>query len=308
MSKGILKEIKIGGGLQPTPQDERDFSLGAIFSIPKLEDIDKTFSLIDLKVKDQKDSDFCTCYAGTYASEIQEGIELSPEWQFSKTKELSGNWQEWGANLRQMLKSLTKSGSRKQSDIPQEFIYNGNNRDIIANMENWPDDLKNGDLKLRKSSFFKISGPYDLFDNIRATLWDSKIKYEKSGNKSDLKIIITGAIWKHAWTVAEGGIVPSQQFQGGFGHAFVLTGVKEIDNELFIEATLSNGVDIGDRGKFYFNRETINRELLWGAYTLRDIEPELAKILIEKEWSVSMSGFAKIIMFFKKLLKLYDLS
>ena len=304
MSKGTLKEIKIGGGWTPDVEDERDFQLGAIYKFPALDEIPPEFIVSPLlKIKDQGQSDLCTAFASTYASEIQEGIELSPEWQFAKIKELMGNPAEWGADIRTALKSLCKFGSVPTTEVPEELKYNDelSNRDRIADINNWP-KLEEKAIKFKKNSFFKIVGPYDLFDNIRASLWMSKKEFDKVKNASLLKLVITGAMWKHAWTIAKNGIIPKQEFSGGFGHAFVFVGTKLIDNEIYLEARLSNSDAIGDNGKFYFPKEVINNYLKWGAYTLRDIEPEVAGYLIKKEWGVSMSWLAKLILFFKNLL------
>ncbi len=304
MSKGTLKEIRIGGGLNPTPDDDRDFPLGAIYKLPALEEIPfEDFNIDLLKIKDQGQSDMCTAYASTSASEVQEQKELSPEWQFAKIKELDGDPSKWGANLRQAMKSLVKFGSILAVATPEELRYSDekNNRDKIAQIGNWDKALGFIAGKYKKASFFKISGPYGLFDNIRATLWQSYKKYQETKNPSDLKVVITGTIWKHGWTVSEGGVIPEQEFSGGFGHAFDLTGQKIIDGEIYIVASLSNGTEIGDEGKFYFSRTTIIRSLKWGGYTVRDIDPELAKYLVKKEWSVSWSWLAKIILFFKNL-------
>lgn len=307
MAKGTLKDIKIGGGLLPTPPDERDFALGALYVLPKLSEIPDQFTVAPLlRTKDQGQSDMCTAFASTYASEIQEGVELSPEWQFAKTKELTGNPMEWGADLRTALKSLVKFGSLPASEVPDELRYSDDagNRDKIADIKNWP-ALEDKAAKFRKGSFFKIDGQYDTFDNIRAALWASKKEYEKSANSSFLKFAITGAMWKHAWTVAENGIIPAQDFSSeGFGHAFVFVGTAkdEKTGEIYLETRLSNGTEIGVGGSFFFPREVINKALLWGAYTLRDIEPETAKFLIDNKWGIAWSWLAKIILYFKNLL------
>lgn len=303
MSKGTLKEIKIGGGWNPDIEDERDFQLGALYKLPALEEIPDEFTVSELlRVKDQGQSDFCTAFASTYASEIQEGIELSPEWQFAKIKELSGDPEKWGADIRTALKSFIKFGSLPASEVPEELKYSDekNNRDIIADIKNWP-ALEDKAIEFKKNSFFKITGPYDLFDNIRASLWQSKKEFEKSKNPSLLKLVITGVIWKYSWTVADKGIIPEQEFSGGFGHAFVFIGTKFIDGKIYLETKLSNGKDIGIEGSFYFSREIVNKELKWGAYTLKDIEPEVAKYLIKNNFGASMSWFAKLILFFQNL-------
>lgn len=306
MSKGTLKEIKISGGWEPDQEDNRDFQLGALYKLPALEEIPNEFTVSQvLKIKDQGQSDLCTAFSSIYASEIQEKIELSPEWQFAKIKELSGNINRWGSDIRTALKSLVKFGSLPASEVPEELKYSDekDNRNIIANIKNWP-ALENKAIKFKKSSFFKITGPYDDFDNIRASLWQSKKDFEKEKNPSLLKFTITGAIWKHAWTVAENGIIPTQEFSGGFGHAFIFIGTKVFNGEIYLETQLSNGKEVGDEGSFYFNRKVINRELKWGAYTLRDEVKEDVRFLLKNNLTIRWLFIAKIINFLRSISNL----
>lgn len=297
MSKGTLNELKIGGGLNPTPPDERDFNLGQLVTFPSLAEIPRSFIVADVRIKDQTDNDFCTAYAGTYASGIQEGVDLSPEWQFMQTKFLAGEWQSFGADLRQAMQSLVKRGSRMVAEIPMPFQWGGGaSRDFIANWENWPYWLQAANLVLAKGSFAKITGPYDQFDNIRAALWMSRKRFEQTGNSSDLKLAITGAQWKYAWTASPEGVLSTQPFTGGYGHAFVLNGATEINGVQYLVAPLSSGLGVGDNGKFYIPREVANRDLEWGAYTLIDQSPEVVKKLLERGWTTKYSWLAYLIV------------
>jgi hypothetical protein len=53
-------------GLLPLPKDDRDFKLGALYTLPKLSEIPDAFELDVLGIKDQRDSDFCTAFATCY--------------------------------------------------------------------------------------------------------------------------------------------------------------------------------------------------------------------------------------------------
>ncbi len=312
MSKAILKKNKIYGGLQPTPEDVRDFPLGALYTLPKLEEIPDEFVVAEpVAIKDQGDSDMCTAYAGTAASEAQEKVEFSPEYQFMKTKQISGSPEAWGANLRDMLKSLVKYGSLPAIAVPAHLTYPNAAREEIVNSKNWPKAADEQAYLYRKGSFFKVTGPYDLFDNIRATLWASRKEFERTGNPSDLKVVVTGAIWKHGWTIAPLAVIDDREYHGdGFGHAFIFDGVRmgpvqegvALESSPLLRARLSNGRGIGDGGFYYFTREAVNKEMPpFGAYTLRDIAPENAQYLIEKGWSADLSWVAAVVLFFKKL-------
>src|SRR3990167_6720197 len=103
-------------GLRKLPRDSRDFNLGAIQETIDLSTIPQEFIVGEPIQKDQFDTDFCTGFAVTSASELQEGVELSAEWQFAKTKQIAGDWKSWGANLRDACKSAVEFGSIKEKE------------------------------------------------------------------------------------------------------------------------------------------------------------------------------------------------
>jgi len=297
MSKGTLKQFKIFGGLKPPTEDERDLKLGAIVKLPPLNEIPDEFTVAEVsRIKDQGESDLCSAFAGTYASEVQEDVELSPEYQFAVTKEISGNILEWGANIRDMLKSLCE-GSLEARLVPEGLKLNpdGSNRDFIADIKNWPTTFSVESKKHKKKSYFSVTGPYDSFDNLRATMW--KFRAER-------RVVITGAVWKHAWTVAPDAIIPKEPYDGGFGHAFIFNKVRMVNGELMIVATLSNGLDFGDSGRYYFSREVVNKYFPYGFYTLLDMSQEEARELMLHNWDIKYLWLAKVVLYIKKLLKL----
>jgi len=283
----ITEETNIGGGLLELPDDERDFSFSAVFGWVELEEIPDEFVVAEpLYIKDQKATDYCTGYAVTAVSEDQEGIKLSPEFQFAMTKKISGNPDRWGANLRDACKSAVKSGSLPLERAP----FNVDDpRYKVARHEDWSEHLKQEALKHKKESFFDAvkDGPYDRFDNLRSTLWM---------NRHDKRTIVTGVKWRKRWTVAVDGVV-REVFDGAmFGHSFKFYGTKMLNGELYIRAQLSNGKEIGDGGIFYFSRAVINEEFKYGNFTFKDIEPEEAKHLIENGIKVTdnwLLAFAK---------------
>lgn len=279
-----MKKI-IKGGLLPLPQDERDFSsqkvlFGAI--VPKLPSED--FEIKTGEVKNQFDSDLCSAFSVCLASEAQEGIKLSPEWQFSKTKFLSGNWQEWGADLRLACKSAVKFGSLPISLSPFRLEMG---RDYIANWENWPADLSESAIAQKKKTFFAVDGVFDTFDNIRASLWKGKSKKQ---------IVITGALWRQEWT--DSTIIPEIYGEDGFGHAFCFIGQKTINGIIHLIAQLSNGEQIGDKGRFYFPREVVNKECVYGNFIFVDMDKQTAKFLNDKGLTTKWSFLAKLLNYF----------
>lgn len=269
------KILKINGGLQELPKDPRDFQLGALFKPVKESEIPSiSFSVEDRdnigRVKDQGDSDYCTAYTITGVSEDQEGIELSPEYQFAKIKQITGKIDEWGADLRSACKSATEFGSIPQL-FAQSYITRSDidvsSRKIIADYRNWDAALDREAVLYSKDSFFSISGK-NLFNELRSALWK---------HKDEHRSIAVGALWRQEWTESQNGIIPYRYGDEGFGHAFKIVGQNIIGKTLYLTAKLSNGKDIGDMGYFYFPEEVVNKEFVYGAFMFKDIDPEVVK-------------------------------
>ena len=168
MPEGIKKF-----GLKKLPKDRRDFKLSAIIQLPKLEELPEEFELPVKYIKNQLDSDYCTGMATCGISELQEGVELSPEWAFAISKMISGDPDSWGLGVIDGLKAITKYGYvTKEETKDITFKKFGDHRYI----ENWPKELFEKAAKRKKSSYFQITGPYDHTDNIRASIYLFKDK------------------------------------------------------------------------------------------------------------------------------------
>lgn len=284
-----------GGGLKKLPVDKRDFTLAGLFGQISISDVPGNFIVKEPLIwKDQGDSDLCSAYACTEVSEDQEGMELLPEYQFFKTKVISGDPEQWGADLRSACKVGPKFGYLPKAGYEQ---YSGIAREQVVDPATWPAALDTVAFLQRKQSYFDATtGKYDLFDNLRSHLWQ---------HRADNSTIVTGAMWRSLWTEAPGGVILKTQVPGESGHAFKLYGSEIINGEPYIIAQLSNGVDIGDRGRFYFPREVINREFTgFGAYMFKDIAPEVAQKLIQSGQIIgAVSPFKQAIINFLKLFK-----
>lgn len=258
---------QIGTGLRPLPRDPRDFSLAGVFGQEDISVVpDEDFVVAEPQViKDQKETEFCTAYAVTAVSEDQEGVVLYPDWQFAKIKQIEGNKETWGATLRDAAKSVVKFGSVEMND--RELSYE---RDKVVDWENYPSYLEREAQKHRKKSFFNVDGGYDTFDNIRLALWQNRDK-----NRS----VLIGCQWRHAWNGVEDGVIPEEyELEPYTGHAFKIYGQKMIDGKPHLIAQLSNGEEVGDRGRFYFPRFVINREVAgFGKFMFKDMPKEAAR-------------------------------
>lgn len=213
----------------------------------------------------QIELDFCT---GFTTAEIQNaiwGIQCDPFYQFAKIKQIRGEYKEWGANLRDAMKSAIKFGSLPSANSPyiHEGSRNDKNREFLANWANWPIGLDSMALKQKDLSFFAIDGPNDHFDNIRSALWLHM--QERRG-------VSFGLFWHREWTEARGGIISRlmpQSFDGG-GHNMMIVGQKAINGDIHLVFQQSWGPNAGDNGFYYFPRIIVNQlfNMGYGAFTL----------------------------------------
>lgn len=281
-------------GLKPLVRDDRDFPFAGIFKQIDISEVPNADFLISepLIMKDQAETDFCAAYAGTSVSEDQEGEELLPEYQFFKAKSLSGDFESWGVDLRSMAKSLVKFGSLPRSGHER---YAGLPRHIVVDPKSWPLEFDYVAKFHSKETFFSATtGRYDIFDNMRTWLWQ---------HREDKCSILTGALWRAAWTNAEDGVVPKTELAGDFGHAYKIYGQKIINGEPYLVAQLSNGQEIGDRGRFYMPREVINREAAtYGGFMFNDMPRAVVEMRLNGEMEPP-GGFMKFITMFANLFK-----
>ena len=284
-----MEEIK--GGLLPLPKDNRDFSLGAVFGRIGIEEVPhEDFEIAEpLYIENQKKTDFCVAFALSSVTEDQEGVDLCPIYPFAKIKQLRGEYKEWGANLRDGCKVAVKVGFIKKIDSP--FTID-EDRDFLANWNNWPKELDEKALEHRKGSYLALDGYKDLFDAIRASMWQ---------HRAEKRTILTGCNWDPAWVKAKDGIIPELRSTiDGMGHALKIYGQKIIWGKIYLKAQLSNGESIGENGIFYFPRSVINRDFFHGAFMFKDLDPDEAKKVC---WSIWRRIWESIKNFFKNLFK-----
>lgn len=122
----------------------------------------------------------------------------------------------------------------------------------------------------------------DRFDKISSYLWQFK------------RASVTGLMWCPEWTTSKDGIIKEKGTPIS-GHAFIFIGRKMIDGEPYLVAQLSNGTNIGDKGKFYFKREIVNEMCTFGNFAFIDYPPELLKILHTYNLSLRWIWLARIL-------------
>jgi hypothetical protein len=253
-----MEQAIIPRGLRPTPEDPRDFALGALYSLPKLETLPKIFTVQSLGIKDQGDSDYCTAYATSVISEVQEGKRLLPEYSFALSKELSGDVDEWGQDIRTACKAHT-IGALPRSLVPTH-LFEGMTDHKKRRMSEWEKInplIRQIAKSYRKKSYFKVVGPYDHYDNLRAAM------YKFNGGA------VSGVNW--SWPLSQ---VFIKTIGAGTGHAIAYVGWTPEGLQL----QNSYGKLNDNAGVHAVSREVVNHFVeMYGAYMFIDIDPEEAK-------------------------------
>lgn len=229
--------------------------VGEVISIPPMTPI----------ILNQLDLDFCTGFATVTLQNAIWGISNDPLYQFAKIKQIRGEYSSFGANLRDAMKSVIKFGSLPMVYAP--YIHKGSvldkTRDFLANWRNWPTGLDKQAYKEIDLSYFNVDGMYDLFDNIRSTLYL---------HRQERRAVSFGMFWHSEWTEAPGGIIPdvmpTNRFGGG--HDMAVVGQKTINGKMYLVFQQSWGENAGDHGYYYFPRTIVDQLGIqgYGAYTL----------------------------------------
>jgi len=281
----MTKENKVLGGLKELPPDSHDFKLGAIIPIkefPKLEKLPDEFVLETSDLKDQLD-DQCTGNTTALLIGTNEGIPIEETWMFAKSKELSGDVDSWGQNLRTAFKVGTKFGALPKNKSP--FTSEKGN-EFLRRIENWPDGLDFYASPQKQKTFWAVSGPYDAFDNIRATIFYLKNKLnQKQG-------VGMGLVWGYP---AEQYIL-SEIKESGEGHAITCKGWKKPIDETYLVLQNSWGKEAGKNGEHLILREVVNHfASKYGVFVYLDMPREKAEYYLENNiklgdnWAVEIS-------------------
>lgn len=257
---------KIKGGLLATPKDKRDYKVGALFNLPTPEELPADFSLdvVSIKNQDLEDysSDFCSAYITAGISEIQEGIELWPDFNFAASKYISGNEDGWGQNLRDAFAAPAKYGS-----VPQSLAVKVKKPRYFSS---YPQVIKDTARQYKKQTYLKVSptNGMDAFDTIRATIY--RFRNEK-------RAVGFGVDW--GWS-PKSKIIDT--IKEGSGHALYTIGWKTIENQPYLTIVNSYGDKVGDKGLYYFSRKVINHYYAkYGAFTLVDLPREDVEYMLQ---------------------------
>lgn len=240
--------MKRNYGLQDLTPDDRDFQLGGFDTLPTI--LPEEF-ILPYNVKDQTSTDWCSAFATCAASEVQEEIELEPGYSFAASKELTGDPDTWGQNLRDACKAHQKYGALPRENMT-ERLYKLPLKERRY-WEHWKTLLPLA-LMHKKKSYFRVTGPNDDYDNIKASIY----KYKTP--------VVTGITFGYPITQTH-----LEKVKDGFGHAMAIVGWTP--THLII--LNSYGTKAGDKGVHYISREVVNHHASrFGAFTFLDVDPE----------------------------------
>jgi hypothetical protein len=185
-------------------------------------------------------------------SEVQEGTELNPAWSFAKSKEIQGDYTTWGCDLRSAMKAHVEFGALEQE--LSDWSVDTKDTDTLRNIANWQ---YYPTLRHRKKTYFKVSGRYDHFDNIKATL----VKFNTP----------IGIGVQFGWKTSD---VLLDTIGKGYGHAMTVVGYKGDT----LAVLNSYGTSAGADGIHYMTRNVVNHFVnIYGAYTFTDMDKDDAK-------------------------------
>lgn len=274
-------------GLLPLPPDSRDLSLGALYTLPKLKDLPNKFELDILGIKDQRSSDFCTGYATCYISELQEKVKLEPSYSFALSKELSGNIDSYGQDLRTGMKTHVKFGAIEEKQSP--YSVKNKSPDFLRDIKNWEGELRLKALAHKKSTYLAVTSTfYDDFDTIRATIW--RFRKEKRG-------VVSGVQWD--WDSKQERI---DTFTGkGGGHAIAYIGW---DGD-YLKLVNSYGRDAGKGGFHWVHRDVVNHyATMYGAFMFVDLSKDEARFYIDNGTKADVNWVIQLLQTMLKVLSL----
>ncbi len=244
----------------PVIKSADKIKVGQIITIPARE----------IKILNQLDLDFCTAFT---TAELQKAIfagDVDPFYQFAKIKQIRGEWNQYGANLRDAAQSVTKYGSLPLLKAPFTHATGSpedKTRDFLANWTNYPSALDAIASKEKDLGYFTVDGPYDVFDNIRSVLWM---------HRPERRAVSFGLFWHNEWTEVPNGIIPTVMPTGanGGGHNMAIVGQKTINGTMYLVFQQSWGPNAGDKGFYYFPRNIVDQlaQVGYGAYTFSRFE------------------------------------
>ncbi len=278
-------------------KDPRNFSrkkkFGAFLDVSQIPDFDLD---PNPRIKNQLDGYMCTAFANTSCSELQEGIELSPEYAYQKTNSLMGVKHSNGADFYKALKVHVKFGCLEQKDAPFTLAEKG--QYFVENPDNW--NVSYDDLAVlhKKKSYLKCDQGKDPFDSVIIAMWQSYQAFQESLNISDIRAASCATYWFPEFQGME--IVVDDDgwnIKLGSGHNIKCKAKKTVNGTPYIEVQNSYGLGSGKNGLHLFPRKTFNK-IFFDAATFIDADPEDLK---KEQWGIIANLLDKIVNLLRSL-------
>jgi len=264
------------GGLLPTPRSRKDFSATRAFGAPSL-DLPARYDVEDEKGDvagpRTQEHNFCTAYAVSELGSDEHGVPMDAHFQAAAIGMLAGAPILGGADMRDAIRSGRTFGFLPVSRCP--FHGERTPREILGDAGKWPNltELLEVAADYRMPAFFKIDGPYDPFDNLRAHLY---------AQRPDNGVVI-GIPWYENFNRAR-GIIPAPK--GSYTwHAVTVKGFRTVKGQEVLRVRSWNGTSFGDESYAYLTRERFNALMTtWGAiaFMYKDVPDDLIASLRER--------------------------
>ena len=245
--KGIYANYK---GLQPLPEDRRDFQFGSLFNIFGYTPKHDEYRIPTLSVKDQRRLSNCSFQSATVQKEVQEGVVLSA--QNLTARAYYNNLCKWEgfAHLRNAQEVLVKWGIGEQKNGENTHLSFG---DYIKG-----GNMASSDADHRSKSYWRIKNADEYLKAIdEGFIVDLGIDWYSGYNQ--------GGGFRSPWIVTR----PVGTFVGG--HAIAGKGYRMKDETAVIQNSYSGAW--GDKGDFYIDLDFLNTFIQrYGAFCTLDIE------------------------------------
>ena len=251
-------------GLRPTTHNRlKDFDhkkfwpvKRLLFGSTALPGLPPTLGRTPICINDQQESNFCTGFAISEAIGNQVGIPMAPEAQVALEGKIAGQPIYGGTDPKTAMESGLV-GAMAKSICPYTFANNG--WTSPAQWQNYNNFLVS--FLYPRASYYSVTqggDALDVFDSIKLALWDSK---DDAINNGFPPVICMG-YWYQSWNgITSNGIVP--ELQAGESpitrHCYLFIDWKNINGVEYLVAQLSQGIENGDKGLYYFSRANVNR-------------------------------------------------
>lgn len=227
---------RVGGGFKPRKYlDHRNYSYGHTFGTTEAFLTELNFDA-RLTVPDQNKPDprfnnpafpnGCTAFTTTDIATDEDKNVYNPAFTYARTLLLEDAVSGSPCSIQDSLKSSMVYGLAQKDEGDAEALHH------------------------RRGPYFEIrpTNGQDWFDAIRSSVQKNK------------RSVSVGTQWFPEFTTASGGIVDSFSLRNtNDWHDFKVSGWKPVGNKQYLIVKPWVGPDLGDKGFFYFSRETVNK-------------------------------------------------